>query len=416
MSQTKSKIVSLLRSSERFTKTDMVYLAKGGFWLTFGQIISSAATFGLAIAFANLLPKETYGTYKFVLSLAGILTVFTLPGMMTSLTQAVARGFEGALQPVIKERVRWALIGSAAALGIAVYYYANDNLTLTLSALIIAFFLPIMDTFGTYEGLLHGKREFKASSTYGLTQKIVSVIAMVATMFVTTNLFAILLAYFIPYTTLRYFFLKRTLKKYQANKKEDPDSLSYGKHLSAMTIISALANQLDKILLFHYLGAAPLAIYSIAVAPPEQLKGILKNVNILALPKFSQRSLMEIRQNLTAKIWRFGALLIISSIIYILIAPYLFRVFFPEYLESIPYSQVFSLSILAVLLFIPISVLQAQKKTKELYKFNLATAIFQILVYIVLVPLYGLWGAITAWMIGRAFNLLYSFYLLYRAD
>jgi len=60
----KDKIYRLLRRSEKYFKTDMVYLAHGGFWLTLGQIISSAASFLLAIAFANLLPKETYGTYK----------------------------------------------------------------------------------------------------------------------------------------------------------------------------------------------------------------------------------------------------------------------------------------------------------------------------------------------------------------
>lgn len=411
----KEKLTKILRSSEKFTKTDMVYLAKGGFWLTAGQIISAAATFGLAVAFANLLPKETYGTYKFVLSIAGMLTIFTLPGMMTSLTQAVARGFEGSLQPVIKERVRWALIGAAAALGVAVYYYVNGNTTLTLAALILAFFLPMMDTFGTYEGLLHGKKEFKSSSTYGLIQKLVSVVVMVGTMFVASNLFAILLAYFIPYTALRYFFLRRSVRLYQKTTAVDTESLTYGKHLSAMSVISAVANQLDKVLLFHFLGAAPLAIYSIAVAPPEQIKGVLKNINTLALPKFSQRSLPEIRSSIMSKIWRFGALLLVTSVAYILAAPYIFRIFFPEYMESIPYSQVFSLSIVAVLLFIPISVLHAHKKTKELYQFNLTTALFQIIIYTLLVPLYGLWGAIIAWMIGRTFNLLYSFYLIHKA-
>ena len=69
----KEKIYNLLRWSEKYTKTDMVYLAHGGFWLSFGQIISSLSSFLLAIAFANLLPKETYGNYKYILSIASIL-------------------------------------------------------------------------------------------------------------------------------------------------------------------------------------------------------------------------------------------------------------------------------------------------------------------------------------------------------
>ncbi len=54
-----------------------------------------------------------------------------------------------------------------------------------------------------------------------------------------------------------------------------------------MGLINALAGQLDKIITYHYLGASELAIYSFAVAMPEQIKGIFKNLNTLAFPKFS---------------------------------------------------------------------------------------------------------------------------------
>ena len=410
----KNKLYRILRRSEKYTKTDMAYLASGGFWLTFGQVISAAATFGLAIAFANLLPKETYGTYKFVLSIAGVLSVFALPGMMTSLTQAVARGFEGSTTPALRARLQWGTLGGLASLGVAGYYFVSGNLTLAVSFLIVAAFLPLMDAFGIYEGLLTGKKRFRELSTYSLAQKLVSVALMVGTMFATTNLSLILLSYFMPYAVLRYLFFRHTVKKYQQNASVDPEAVAYGKHLSLMSVVGPIANNLDKILLFHFLGAAPLAVYTIAIAPPEQLKGILKNINILALPKFSERSLGEIYAGMKNKVWKFGLLLIAVSLIYILIAPAIFRIFFPQYLESIPYSQVFSLSIVAVLLFLPLSVLQAHKRTKELYKFNIATAAFQTILYLVLVPLYGLWGAIAAWMIGRIFNLGYSFFLMYR--
>ena len=87
----KTKIYKLLRWSEKYTKTDMVYLAKGASWLTSGQIISSFAIVLLAIAFANLIPRETYGTYKYVISVVGALSIFTLPGINTAVVQAVAR-------------------------------------------------------------------------------------------------------------------------------------------------------------------------------------------------------------------------------------------------------------------------------------------------------------------------------------
>ena len=84
----------ILRRSQKYTGTDNVYLAKSGFWLTLGQFFSLVVTFLSAVAFANLLDPTTYGNYKYVLSLLGILAVFCLDGMRTAVTQAVARGFE----------------------------------------------------------------------------------------------------------------------------------------------------------------------------------------------------------------------------------------------------------------------------------------------------------------------------------
>ena len=78
--------------SEKYIKTDMVYLARSGFWLLFGQGTTLLSVLALSIVFANFLPKETYGTYKYILSLTGIFSIFTLPGMTTALIRATARG------------------------------------------------------------------------------------------------------------------------------------------------------------------------------------------------------------------------------------------------------------------------------------------------------------------------------------
>ena len=43
---------------------DMTYLAKSGSWLVSGQIISSISAFLLSVIFANLLDKQSFGTYQ----------------------------------------------------------------------------------------------------------------------------------------------------------------------------------------------------------------------------------------------------------------------------------------------------------------------------------------------------------------
>ncbi len=397
----KEKIYRFLRKSEKYTKTDMVYLAKGGFWLTFGQIISSLSVFLLAIAFANLLPKETYGTYKYILSLLGLLAIPTLSGMGTAITRSVAQGNDGSFLPALKLKIRWGLFGGLTSLGLSGYYYFQGNIELMFAFLISAIFIPFMDSFALYGSLLQGKKKFEVSSKYGISIKIIASLSIFITLYFTKNLFAILFVYLASYTLLRLILLKLSLK-YIENKKEDPDTISYGKHLSLMSVIGVVASQIDKLLAWHFVGPAELAIYSIAVAMPEQIKGVFKNVGILALPKFAEKSSEEIKKNIYKKMWQFFIVLILIVTAYWFLAPIIFKLLFPQYLGSVFYSQVFGLS-LVLLAFINLGdvYLKSQHKQKELYKINIYSSIIQIFLLFIFIYYFGLWGVIFARILYR---------------
>jgi O-antigen/teichoic acid export membrane protein len=409
----KTKIYNLLRWSEKYFKTDMIYLARGGFWLTLGQVISSASSFLLAIAFANLLPKETYGTYKYVLSIAGILAIPTLSGMGIAVTQAVARGYEGSLIPALKTKIRWGLFGGLASLILSGYYFYQGNTTLTISFLISAAFLPLMDSFGIYDAFLQGRKLFDISAKYGIISQIIAVIILITTLFFTKNLFFILFVYFFSWTSLRFFFFKLTLKKFLPNQKQDSGTISYGKHLSLIRIIGTIDYQIDRVLIFHYLGAQEVAIYSIAIAPPEQIKSLLKNIGALVFPKLAQKSKEEIRKTIFKKFFTFFIFLIPLTIIYVLFTPFLYKIFFPHYLTSSYYSQIFVLTILFLpFYFLGTIVLQSQKKQAELYQLKISISLIEIILLFIFIHFYGLMGAILVKIISRFIESVFSLWLI----
>ena len=406
----KTKIYKLLRWSEKYTKTDMVYLAKGGFWLTLGQIVSFVSVFLLAVVFANLLPKETYGTYKYILSIVGILTIPTLSGINTAILQAVARGYEGSFLPAIKTKIRWGLLGALGSLILATYYYYQSDTTLAISFLISGAFLPFMDTFPIYNALLQGKKIFDTSAKYTIITQIIATISMVITVLLNQSLFLILLAYFIPWTLLRFIFLKRTIKKIKPNNLQDKDTITYGKHLSLVGLFPTVVDQLDKILLFHFLGTASLAIYAFSLAPVVQFRSFLKSLTPLSLPKFANNSKEEIKKTLPSKLIKFYFILIVVVIVYIVLIPYFFEIFFPQYMESVKYSQYFVL----VLLFYPKKllgiVLLAQSQKKAIYISSTFAPIFKVVLLLTLLPIYGIMGAITAELGAHMFNTIVLIY------
>ncbi len=406
----KQKIYNLLRYSQKYTKTDMVYLAKGGSWLTLGQIVSSVASFLSAIAFANLLPRETYGTYKYILSIVSILAIPTLSGMSTAIARAVAQGYEGSVVPALKTKIKWGLLGGLASIALAGYYYFQGNATLTISFLIAAIFLPFMDSLNVYGPFLQGKKRFDVSTKFGIIIQVIAITIMIAMLFLTSNIFLILFTYFISHTLLRFIFLKITLKKFKLNKKQAPDTTSYGKHLSLMGAMGTVANHIDKILLWHFLGAVPLALYYFAITPVNHFQKALKSIYALAFPKFANQDKEVIKKTLLPKILKFSVVLIIPVVGYIFLAPYIYKLVFPQYLGSIKYSQYFVLIILLFPKRFLGQPLTAHAKTKSLYILQITTITLKITLLAILVPLYGILGAILALIATSFLHLPLEFY------
>ncbi len=405
----KEKLTGFLRWSERYTKTDMVYLAQGGFWLGLGQVISSGSAFFVSIAFANLLPVETYGVYKYILSIVSLLTITTLTGMDSAVTQAISRGFEGTLSPAIKMRLKWGLLGSLLSLIIGGYYYLQGNLQLTVAFSITSLFIPFFESIDMYNSILFGKRLFNIYTHYNTIRKIIGLSAIIITILLTKNIFILLFVFFISNILPVIYFFYRTNHKYKENDSVDKEALSYGKHLSLINIISAVLNQLDKILVFHYVGAVELAIYALATAPNDQIKGLLKNVNLLALPKFANQTKKEIEKTIWKKVW---ILLLASAaivLLYIIFAPLFFNIFFPKYLDSIGYSQLLSISLIPVIIsgFL-YTTFESQKSKEELYKWNIYTNIFNLVLLFPLIYYFGLLGAIISKSLTRLFGLFLS--------
>ncbi|MEK7658891.1 MAG: oligosaccharide flippase family protein [Patescibacteria group bacterium] len=392
----KQQIIGILRWIEKYSKTDMVYLASGGFWLALGKIIFNVSGFLLVIAFANFLPKQVYGTYQYVLSVAGILAIPTLSGMNTAIVRSVARGYEGSLLPALKTQLRWGVLGGIAGLIIAGYYFLNNNIALTTSFLIVAVFVPLMNSFMIYEAFWIGKKRFDIQVKYSAIIRIVSTIALIASLLLTKNLIFIFLIYFASYTTLYFIFLQITIKKIPPNAKQDPSVISYGKHLSLIDIVAGVASQLDKILIWYFLGAESLAIYFFAVSPVQQVRAFFKALRPLTLAKLSQYNNEKSKVTLLKKIVKLFPVIALIIVIYIFLAPYAYQVFFPQYMKSVLYSQLYALSLLSVPQILFIIFLTSQKKTKELYIFYSIFYFTQILLLAILLPLYGMLGAVIA--------------------
>lgn len=404
INKTKNLIYKFLRKSQKFTGTDNIYLASQGSYLTIGNIISTIASFLLAMAFARLLPKEVYGQYRYVLSIVAVVGICALPGMESAIIQSVARRFEGSFKKILKTRFKWGLLGSFVSLIVAVYFLINQNANLAICFLIASVFFPTMETMGSYLSYLIGKKLFGIQVKYSTLTQIIAAISIIITLFLTKNLIILVLIYFLSNTILRTYFLSRTIKKNPPNKKHNPKSISFGKHLTFMNIIAIISDQLDKILLFNFLGATQVAIYSFAEMPVRQINSFLRNIRLLAFPKLAARTRREIKKTLLKKVAKATLFILPIVAVYIFTAPYIYKIFFPQYLDSVFYSQLFVLSLIAFPITIVVISFEAKMMKKELYKITIIDPIIKIGLLVVLVPVYGILGVILAILLSCVFR------------
>lgn len=395
----------LIHKLEIYTKTDLSYLASGGFWLTLDEVAGGLAALLLSIAFAHYLPKEVYGTYRYFIALFWMLTAFTMTGLPTAVSRAIARNHEDAFRSSFLFSIRWALPLSFIALGTSAYYFLHANTVLGFGLITIALLGPLMQAAYLWGSYFTGKKNFRALAISGALFAFFPTLTLLITMSVTKNPLALLFSYLAGTVAAGLLIALFIFIRYRPNRETDTEYKNLGWHFSAMNLLSTVAAQVDKLVVFHYMGASQLAVYALATALPDQVKNVFGSVSTLAFPKFVARSLAEIEKNFWYRLWGFTGLLTLAALAYVVIAPFAFGILFPAYPEAIFYSQVFALAIIPIGNALPTALLQSQGAKRELYILNILGPVFQIGALIVLTSVYGLLGTIIARILARGWGL-----------
>jgi O-antigen/teichoic acid export membrane protein len=409
----KDALIRILRWSERYTKTDMVYLVQAGWWLNLGVIVTALLSLLLSIAYANLLPPATYGLYQYLLSVSGLIATLSLPGMNGAVAQAVARGYEGVMYKAVRAQLQWMPVPLVIGIAAALYYFAHGVTNIGIGLVVISILTPLVNVFNTYSAYLEGKRDFRNGFYIGSFVTITSYGSMfLAILFAKDATVLIIVNLGVNLILTIYAYLK-TLKLYKPNDKIDPKTIPYGRHLSVLGAVGIL-NQCDSILVFHFLGAVQLAVYSFATLIPERAGSLLNFVGTASLPRFANQSLSYIRKHILEKILRFAALGVAAAAAYALIVPLLFHLLFPKYLSAIPYTQAFAVIIaLMSVTAVVNSLLYAKRFTREIYVIGFAQPILLILLQVPLLLTYGIAGMIAAQLITSFVTIILTLLLFF---
>ncbi len=393
---------------------DLEYYIKNNAYLLIAQGVILLSGLATSVVLARLLSKEDYGQYNYFFSIIGILAISALPGMGAAIMHAVANGRDRVLVQSIKIRLKWSLIGTMACLLIGIYYYFNGEVLLGKCFLVSSLFFPFYASFDGFYAFLNGRQRFDLSSRYRSIYWVLLTLTVILAVYFTRNLLWVVAAYLATSTILYIFFLSNTIRTGNLNRHEDKTAITYGKQLTGIQAIGIVARHFDKLIIGIALGFSDLAVYSIALMIANLPTVLLTSVSQTVFPKIAvmneKVAYDEIKRRLP---WLLVGIVIVCGI-GALLCPYVIPwLYSSKYSDSVLYTQ---------LLFIPVilgtlatvlrrGALQAQKKTRELFKLNTSVSIFELIALVLFALKFGILGIVVAKALARALDSAYSWKL-----
>lgn len=387
----------LLRWTERFSKTDIAYLASSGFWLNAQFAISSILALVASIAFANILTKDQFGTYQYILSVASLLGALTLSGYNTAITRSVARGFTGSLRASMRPQLLWDLIPAALAFLIAGWYVLHGADVLAICFVCVGITLPIINAANSYTAYLAGLQDFKRVAVYGIVTSVAYYGLLLIGIWKAPQVLVLILINFGVNALATWFFYARTVRAVPPEAPTDPEAYKHAQQATLLNVLGAVASQIDSVLVFKLLGPVQLARYSLAKVIPERAGGVFKILTFsVVTPRFSKQEYGSIRQTLLFRSVLVLVAVLAAAAAYAALAPLLLHLLYPTYPDIITYSQFYALTFVIYVGGLANSALQAHRRFSGLYSLAVALPAIQICAQVVGVIFMGLWGLIIA--------------------
>ncbi len=396
----------------RFFRLDLSYLIKGGAWTSLSFVVGTLASLVTMVAFGNLLPRETFGTYNYLLSLGASLSFLTLSGVGPAVMRAVARGYENVVPTALRIELKWNLLAVATISAVAVYYGYRGNFLFCFSLLLLTLAYPVAEAFHIYKSVLTGQRRFKILTQITSVISIVGAFITVLVLFFTDNILILIGVYslmtLVP-NMIVYRLLARRIDQAKPDEEQIAEMRRSAFHFTGAGVIGVIASYIDKIVLFQAAGPSALAVYGFALAGPDRLKSLIKNWGSIALPRLAGKSLGQIRAVVYKHI---GFSLLVGaglSFIYWFAAPPLFKIFLPRYLDAIFYSQVMTLGLIVVPVSVYIGLIfTSQNMLKAMYTLNFGNHLARITLFVVFGYLWQTWGLVAASILSSLINAVYS--------
>jgi len=194
----------------------------------------------------------------------------------------------------------------------------------------------------------------------------------------------------------------RILSNLSPKLKAEPKSKSYFIKTSMYSIFNLLGNHIDKFLILYFLSAESVAIYIIAERLSELLKRYAQSMSATLIPKLANHK--NLTKNINFKVNVFSIFFTIGILVVIfLIIPWFVPLAFTNaYADSVFYSQLLCGTVIIAQFSITRFILiRSNFYESDMKTHALVGNIIRIISSLILIPLFGILGAIVSTAVYR---------------
>lgn len=363
--------------------------------LTFGYATNILRGIASTYLVARWVSPEILGQFRYMITLFGVAGIFSLAGYGSSMVKGLARGETASVYYAIKKTLIFAPLGSILLLATAAERFIHGEPIVGWSIVVAAISFVPYTLSSFYTSIFTGLERIKDLTLANLWSNVGYAVTFTIVLLLSKNLIILTTAYFLIDIVIRGWISWRIIKQLPPQKHNESNHEKIANHLNGITVMTTISGSIAQILLQRIWGYSALASFSVAMILPEQLMNLAKTMNGTILQRLSRHTTDEKNLILVRRhFWNAfkGSILIIIG--YVVIAPIIIPIFFPQYPEAVLPSIVYAICLIGIPSLIGIYYFQAHANYRSLWRYYASTVFIQAVTSIVFVPLIGQWGAI----------------------
>ena len=391
---------------------DVRFYGRSVSWISLSHV--SGVVRGIATTFlmARWLDPVVLGQFRYLLALFGVAGIFSFSGMSSSVIKGISQGDTIVTKIAIHRILQFAPLGSFLLIFAAIERYIHHEPSIGAALLVsAAAFVPysICSLLGP---ILLGNERIKYLSVFSLVNNLAFSIAFVVLLILSKNLIIITAGYFVLDVVVRGYFTWKEYRSLEMKGSPDPH-MKLGHHMTGIGAVQTVALYINQILLQRFWGYSTLASFSVATLIPEQIKNATNSLSGVFLQRLSRHERSEKLTKVTQRHFWIGIAGTVGIIAaYMLAAPIMIPLFFPQYEDAVLPTIVYAIGLIGLPSIIGLYYYQAHNDIRRLWRFNTWNMVIQLTSSLILVPLYGNWGAIWSRVATRVTSVPLSYPLL----